>query len=122
MFIVRIICILLVIMIGVTWLTGFISHYKGIKIEMESGWKQEEYTFGDYVYGDSYYGNRSPAFFGAILLIVAGIYMLMSTLLPIKFMTQDRRISLLNQYKSFLDTGVITQEEFDDKKKELLGL
>lgn len=29
-------------------------------------------------------------------------------------------ISLLKQYKELLDTGVITQEEFEKKKKELL--
>lgn len=28
----------------------------------------------------------------------------------------------LKQYKELLDSGVITQEEFDAKKKQLLGL
>ena len=28
----------------------------------------------------------------------------------------------LKKYKDLLDSGVITQEEFDEKKKQLLGL
>ena len=31
-------------------------------------------------------------------------------------------IEELQRYKELLDTGVITQEEFDAKKKQLLGL
>ena len=31
-------------------------------------------------------------------------------------------LDLLRQYKELLDQGVLTQEEFDVKKKELLGL
>ena len=31
-------------------------------------------------------------------------------------------IDELKRYKELLDTGVITQEEFDAKKKQLLGL
>ena len=31
-------------------------------------------------------------------------------------------ITALKEYKSLLDMGVITQEEFDAKKKQLLGL
>ena len=32
----------------------------------------------------------------------------------------DRVIALLNKYKSLLDNGVITQEEFNEKKQTLL--
>jgi membrane protease subunit (stomatin/prohibitin family) len=34
----------------------------------------------------------------------------------------DSVIASLKQYKELLDTGIITQEEFDRKKKELLNL
>ncbi|MBR0093573.1 MAG: SHOCT domain-containing protein, partial [Lachnospiraceae bacterium] len=35
--------------------------------------------------------------------------------------SESDRISLLKQYKDLLDSGVISQDEFDQKKKELLG-
>ena len=121
-FIIRLLCIVLILSIGVAWFTGFITHYKGVKRVQESRWKNQEYTFGDYVYGDSHHGNRGQGLFVSVLLIIVGIYMLTSMVLPIKVMNHDKRISLLKQYKTFLDTGVITQEEFDDVKKRLLGL
>ena len=34
---------------------------------------------------------------------------------------EDKDVSRLIKYKELLDKGVITQEEFDQKKKELLG-
>lgn len=36
--------------------------------------------------------------------------------------TKGNNIEKIKQYKELLDTGVITQEEFDAKKKQLLGL
>ena len=36
-------------------------------------------------------------------------------------LTERERIALLREYKSLLDEGIITQEEFDDKKAEILG-
>lgn len=35
--------------------------------------------------------------------------------------SESDKISLLKQYKELLDSGIITQEEFDQKKQELLG-
>ena len=35
---------------------------------------------------------------------------------------ESDRINNLAQYKNLLDSGVITQEEFEAKKKQLLGL
>lgn len=35
---------------------------------------------------------------------------------------EESKIALLTKYKELLDAGVITQEEFDIKKKEILGL
>ena len=40
--------------------------------------------------------------------------------LPKQEISQEERLTLLLKYKSLLDNGVITQEEFDAKKKELL--
>lgn len=40
--------------------------------------------------------------------------------LPKQEISQEERLNLLLKYKSLLDNGVITQEEFDAKKKELL--
>ena len=41
-------------------------------------------------------------------------------LLPKQEISQEEKLNLLLKYKSLLDQGVITQEEFDAKKKELL--
>lgn len=38
-----------------------------------------------------------------------------------KTMTEDERIELIRQYKQLLDDGVLTQEEFDSRKRDLLG-
>lgn len=40
--------------------------------------------------------------------------------LPKQEISQEERLNLLLKYKSLLDNGVITQEEFNTKKKELL--
>lgn len=40
--------------------------------------------------------------------------------LPKQEISQEEKLNLLLKYKSLLDNGVITQEEFDAKKKELL--
>jgi hypothetical protein len=34
----------------------------------------------------------------------------------------DQSIQTLRKYKTLLDDGVITQEDYDTKKKQLLGL
>ena len=36
--------------------------------------------------------------------------------------SKNTSIEEIKQFKDLLDTGIITQEEFDKKKKELLGL
>ncbi len=37
-------------------------------------------------------------------------------------LTYDKQIDTLNQMKALLDSGILTQEEFDTKKKEILGI
>lgn len=41
---------------------------------------------------------------------------------PAQRILEDNNVEKLMRLKSFLDEGVITQEEFDEKKKQLLGL
>ena len=40
---------------------------------------------------------------------------------PSKTMSLEEKTAMLKQYKDMLDNGIITQEEFDVKKAELLG-
>ncbi|MBQ9887548.1 MAG: SHOCT domain-containing protein [Lachnospiraceae bacterium] len=35
---------------------------------------------------------------------------------------EDREVRILKQYKALLDSGIITQQEFDNKKKQIFGL
>ena len=37
-------------------------------------------------------------------------------------LTYEEQIDTLNKMKALLDAGILTQEEFDAKKKEILGL
>lgn len=37
-----------------------------------------------------------------------------------KVLTEDEKIELINKYKKLLDDGVITEEEFEKKKREIL--
>lgn len=41
---------------------------------------------------------------------------------PVQAVVEDSNVDKLMRLKAFLDDGVITQEEFDEKKKQLLGL
>lgn len=42
--------------------------------------------------------------------------------IPAQGVIEDSNVEKLLRLKSFLDEGVITQEEFDEKKKQLLGM
>ena len=39
----------------------------------------------------------------------------------VKISTENEKITLLKQYKELLDYGIITQEDFDEKKEKLLS-
>lgn len=41
---------------------------------------------------------------------------------PHKEISFDEQVKMLNQLKSLLDSGILTQDEFDSKKKDILGL
>lgn len=112
---IRIICIALVITVGVIWLLGIVSKYQDYKEDHAR--YDENFNFWDYIY--SYY-NSGFYFYSPILIIILGIYMLINTFVPKEDITHAKSIKLLNEYKSLLDSGIITQEEFYEKKQKLL--
>ena len=64
-----------------------------------------------------------------ILVNAQFIHVAISELLKKQQKTEDRTVEVkssnadeLKKYKELLDDGVITQDEFDAKKKQLLGL
>ena len=62
-------------------------------------------------------------FFASMLAIVIGIYMLISVRgSEKKALSEEKAVVTISQYKALLDVGAITQEEFDARKKDLLGL
>ena len=63
-----------------------------------------------------------------IIKIIIGIFILSFYIQEKEKTTQPEKVSAstsvadeLKNYKELLDSGIITQEEFDKKKKELLG-
>ena len=40
--------------------------------------------------------------------------------LRVNYLSEKEKIELLTQYKALLDSGALTQDEYDDKKKQLL--
>ena len=44
----------------------------------------------------------------------------MKDIISVNYLSEKEKIELLTQYKALLDSGVLTQDEFDDKKKQLL--
>ena len=64
--------------------------------------------------------------YGLVLFIIAFIHALTlrdknAPALPVVFSGQSNA-GELEKYKELLDTGVITPEEFDEKKKQILGI
>lgn len=60
-------------------------------------------------------------FFIVIGLIVISLFTLrLTNVLEIKKDTVDNKLEMLKKYKELLDNNIITQEEFDTKKKQLL--
>lgn len=59
--------------------------------------------------------------------VIAGILMLCDTekkaiVIQAEYQPQNTSVVKMKEYKELLDDGIITQEEFDRKKKEILGL
>ena len=59
--------------------------------------------------------------------VIAGILMLCDTekkaiVIQAAYQPQKTSVVKMKEYKELLDDGIITQEEFDRKKKEILGL
>ena len=112
----KIICVSVVILCGLLWIGVNIASYVDYVAALD---KITDVGFFDYL-KDFYNGF---IFFAAILTVVCGIYCLFHLLSFVNIKrSADSTLSLVTQYKSLLDSGVITQEEFDAKKKEILKL
>ena len=114
--VIKIICISLLILVSLIWLCLNIANYGDYKDAIESSIKSVELK--DYI---AIIGGVD--FFCPIFVLILGVYQLFNILSGIKLRSSsETTIALLAQYKSFLDQGVITQDEFNAKKKQLLGL
>lgn len=89
--------------------------------EITVGWTYETWT--------SAYDHFNPAaiifvVIGLIIGILIGIFSkrLLSTIKESKNTQADSNADEINKLKNLLDNGAITQEEFEAKKKQLLGL
>lgn len=88
---------------------------------------------------DSYYASSYPEVYLAIFIWIVGIIGLTVNILNISKINNetnssvsehkptttkktDDNISELVKYKDLLDKGIISKEEFEEKKKQLLGL
>lgn len=73
-----------------------------------------------------YFGMHQIYMFVGIFLIIMSVYLLACAFAAIpskkKVDKESHALSQIAQYKNLLDTGVISQEDFEAKKKDLLGL
>ena len=77
-------------------------------------------------YGLQHFVNNTYCYAG-ILISLIGIYLFALSLLGLKkeassHSVYDSTFLNIENYKKLLDKGIITQEEFEAKKKQLLGL
>ena len=83
-----------------------------------------------YIARDKGYSFGRWWFYGWMLFIVAIIHILLipDKNAPVQPVPPPRKVppvgaaDEIGKFKALLDSGVITQEEFDQKKKQLLGL
>ena len=81
----------------------------------------DRYYSRNFIYFLRYFSDYP--FFASMLAIVIGIYMLISVRgSEKKVLSEEKAVVTISQYKALLDVGAITQEEFDARKKDLLGL
>jgi membrane protease subunit (stomatin/prohibitin family) len=62
-------------------------------------------------------GNAGEMIFGMNLAQGLG-----TNVEPVKKMTFDEQVETLKRFKELMDVGVLTEEEFNEKKREILGL
>jgi len=119
-FIIKIICAVLILSIGVVCLCNCISSYSNNPLYLD--YHNGPLSLWEYIYEN----DMATEFFGSWLTIVVGIYIFFNSFSNLepkkKLLSDDKTISTLSRYKSLLDSGIITQEEFDLKKQELLEL
>ena len=124
-FVTNIIFALIIIIIGFSILFLVVSDYLKNIAEYATLIK-EDITFTKYLKHSSF-KDAAILFYMAMFEIIIGTYRLVHTLLSAdysKFTKSQKNNSFdsIMEYKSLLDTGIITQEEFEAKRKELLNL
>ena len=114
----KIVCASLIILIGFIWLCVSVASYNDLVDGLVG---TTHVSFGDFLVGAG--GIFSMTFFISLLTIIVGVYMLFNLLSCIEFKSAEiENLTALSRYKSLFDNGVITQEEFEAKKQQLLGL
>ena len=104
----------LIMVIGFIWTLNVIDGYKYVI---------EDYGNTNLSFGDYLKNGLSLTFFAGLLTFFVGIFRLFFTIFSIDFgASKDKAIVSITRYKELLDTGAITQEEFDAKKREILKL
>ena len=134
--VIKIICSILISILGilmvihgivsVTWYVGDWTAYEYYGGDAYTGIQHATAAaannvdeIGDYL---QTFCNISYCYAG-IFLIIIGIYLLACSISTLPEKKKDSSIiTKLNVYKELLAAGKITQEEFDDKRKELLGI
>ena len=116
----KMICASLIILVGFVWLCVNLSIYDDF-VDTNLLIDSNRVDFGDYLV--AYGGSYSLLFFISILMMIVGAYMLFNLLSCIEFKSRElEKLSALSRYKTLFDNGVISQEEFEAKKQQLLGL
>ena len=113
------ICTISLIILGLVWLCFNLASYHEYAESFET--IADRISLGEYLTASM--ASFGISFFASILVIFIGISSLAHVLSLIEFKSpHEITIAALSQYKSLLDAGAITQEEFDVKKKQLLDI
>ena len=118
-FVTKLIFALVLIVIGFIGIFSVIGYFldHGIQLANANG---GEYTFKQLL-------KDSPLisfyFYASIMAVVGGIYRIVCSALSFEFnkKTKEDEFAVIGKYKALLDSGIITQEEFEIKKREILN-
>ena len=132
-FVLRLVCALLILSIGLLWLISPIFKYIFYKI-FDKGYISKNLTLFQYLkdyydlnWPSSIYNTQSSIQPPSITILV-GFYLIFASVFSYKsalkgskkILTEEQAASALTQYKSLLDSGAITEEEYSTKKAQLL--
>ena len=117
-FVTTLIFALVLIVIGFIGIFSIIGYFfeHGVALANVRG----EYTFKQLL-------KDSPVisfyFYASILAVVGGIYRIVCSALSVDFKKNPKEdeFAVIGKYKDLLDSGIITQEEFEIKKREILN-